>query len=104
MTLKFFNENYNLEDYEVLSCYIKDNKLNLCVNVVAYLELIANGYRPELEVNHIITFIFDLVHDDYEFKKPIKAKNSFKDGILYLDINESELRIENNSIEIIKNL
>ena len=104
MTLKFFNENYNLEDYEVISCSIKNEKLNLCVNVIAYLELIANGYRPELEVKHIITFIFDIEHDDYEFIKPIKVKNRYENDVLYLNINGNDIKIEKNNIEVIKNL
>ncbi len=104
MTLKFFCDNYDLKDYEIKACEIKDGKLTLDVNVIAYLELIANGYRPELEVSHEINFIFEIDHEDYKFKKPVFESEVYKDGILYLNISGKELKIEKDYINVVQKI
>ena len=68
MTLDFFYNNYKLSDMEIKKIFIKDNKLHLCFTQVAYLELIANGYRPEMDVEYNNEFIFDINHSDIAYK------------------------------------
>lgn len=68
MTLDFFLNNYDIEEFEIKSIIINDNKLYLKVVEHIYLELIANGYRPEMDLDKIITFIFNVNADNMEFK------------------------------------
>ena len=102
MTLEFFSKNYNLSDYEIIKCEIKNNKLIIDVKVVAYLELIANGYRPEMNVNHEIQFSFNLNHDDYKFNNPIITNQEYKNGILFITINDNIIKISDNCINILQ--
>ena len=48
MTLDFFVSNYNIDDFDINKIYIKNNRLYLKAIYNVYLELIANGYRPEM--------------------------------------------------------
>ena len=71
MTLKFFYENYKLNDLDISSVYVRNNKLYISLNMQIYLELIANGYRPELDVESSKVFIFNIDHQDVIIKKTI---------------------------------
>ena len=51
MTLDFFYNNYNFDDIDINKIYIKDNKLYIFGIYNVYLELIANGYRPEMNMD-----------------------------------------------------
>ena len=102
MTLDFFYNNYDLKNLEIKSIEIKDNKLIVNTNVTAYLELIANGYRPELDVNHEIEFIFDYEENDKKYNSHIVNEVSFKDNFLYLNVDGDNLKITNNNVEVKK--
>ena len=90
MTLEFFYTNYDIKDIEIKKLYIKDNQLYLVGKYNVYLELIANGYRPEMNMDLDKTFIFNVNHPDHKFKvnnvKLINDKNNF-----YMEINEEKL-------------
>ena len=98
MTLDFFYNNYDLKNLEIKSAEIKNNKLIINVIVVAYLELIANGYRPELDVNHEIEFTFDYNGLDKIYKNPIISNVEFKNNALNLMINNESLAISSNNV------
>ena len=71
MTLDFFVNNYDINDFKIKKADIKDNKLYLDINYDIYLELIANGYRPEMDMNVDKTFIFNVKNlINHKFKKP----------------------------------
>ncbi len=91
MTLDFFLKNYSLDDLEVKKMFIKDNKLNLVVKYNVYLELIANGYRPEMNMDVEKTFIFNTKHDNHTFKTKKLSIVSFNDDILKIKIDNQEL-------------
>ena len=104
MTLKFFNDNYDLNDYEIKSIKIEDNKLYLDINVVAYLELIANGYRPEMMVDHEIIFIFNIEYKNTIFNEPYTVNKKYENNILYLNINGNNFNIINDNVEVVQKL
>jgi len=103
VTLDFFYDNYDLKNSEIKSALIKDNKLIINVNVVAHLELIANGYRPELDVNHEIEFTFDYVGNDKIYKNPVVEDVKFNDSKLNITLNGDSIVISNNYVNVKQN-
>lgn len=98
MTLEFFYNNYDLKNLDINSIEIKDKKLIINVNVIAHLELVANGYRPELEVNHEIEFIFDIDKENKKFNKKIIDDISYSNGVLNILIGSEKLEITNDLV------
>lgn len=97
MNLKFFYDNYKLDDIEVNNIHIKDNKLYLNIISNAHLELIANGYRPEMDVDYKNTFIFDINHPNKKYKNLLEIKY---DNKLIFNIDNEILYIDNDKIEV----
>ena len=97
MNLKFFYDNYKLDDIEVSNIHIKNNKLYLNIISNAHLELIANGYRPEMDVDYKNTFIFDINHPNKKYKNLLEIKY---DNKLIFNIDNEILYIDNDKIEV----
>ena len=97
MTLEFFYANYDISDIEIKKLYIKDNQLFLVGKYNVYLELIANGYRPEMNMDLDKTFIFNVNHPDHKFKinnvKLIKDNNNF-----YILIDNDRIQLESEVV------
>ena len=93
MTLDFFMNNYNLLDFKINKAKLIDYKLYLDINYDVYLELIANGYRPEMNMDLDKTFIFNVNHPDHKFKtnnvKLINENNNF-----YILIDNDRIQLE----------
>lgn len=100
MNLKFFYDNYRLDDIQVNSIYIKDNKLYLNVIQNAHLELIANGYRPEMNVDYNNTFIFSVEHHNHKYNNDAVKEIKYEDNKLAFVLNDEELVISNNEVEV----
>ena len=98
MTLEFFYKNYDLKNLDINSIVIKDKKLIINVCVIAHLELIANGYRPELDVDHNIEFIFDIDEKDMKFNKSTIDDISYQNGILNIVVDSKNLKITNDFV------
>ena len=96
MTLDFFVNNYNLSDFDIKKIYIDNNKLYVIAKYNVYLELIANGYRPEMNMDVEKTFVFDCKHDNIAFKSKTIEIKEFKDNILYIKINNVDLALTGN--------
>lgn len=103
MTLDFFYNNYTIDDLNINSIMIKDNKLIIEAYVSTHLELIANGYRPELDVSNKITFEFEVNSTNKKYIKPIIKDIKYDNEKLYLYINDDEIIITNNNIVVHKN-
>ena len=94
MTLDFFVKNYNLSDFDVKKIYVENNKLYIIADYNVYLELIANGYRPEMNMDVEKTFIFNTVDaNNHKFKAPFKLNIIEFDKILTININDIILKI-----------
>ena len=95
MTLDFFVNNYDINDFKIKKADIKDNKLYLDINYDIYLELIANGYRPEMDMNVNKTFIFNVKNlSNHKFKKPYNISNiEYNNFVLSFIINDIKLEI-----------
>lgn len=101
MTLDFFFSSYDLNELEYNNIYIKDNKLYLDVNLPAHLDLIANGYRPMLDLKVNKAFIFNVNYNDYIFNKPYYVKLIEKlDDSYKLEISGIIINISNQMIDI----
>ena len=103
MTLDFFVSNYNIDDFDIKKIYIKNNKLYLKAIYNVYLELIANGYRPELEVDHDIVFTFNYEGLNKVYKNPKINEFSYNDNALTIVINEDKLIIKDNIVIVKQN-
>ena len=99
MTLDFFYKNYDLKALEVKSVEIKSNKLLIDVFVSAHLDLVANGYRPELDVMHEILFTFNLNKENKKYNNPVIKDVSY-DGNLYINVNGDSLIITENEVTV----
>jgi len=95
MTLKFFIENYDFNDFEIDNVVIKDNNLKLYAKINAHLELIANGYRPEFDVIQNSLFIFKTNHKNHKFRSP------FNVSIIEYNNTEAILKINDEIIKIL---
>ena len=93
MTLEFFYTNYDISDIEIKKLYVKNNQLFLVGKYNVYLELIANGYRPEMNMDLDKTFIFNVNHPDHKFKtnnvKLINENNNF-----YILIDNDRIQLD----------
>lgn len=100
MTLDFFVNNYNLLDFKINKANIKNNKLFLNVNYDVYLELIANGYRPEMDMEINKEFIFNVSNiNNHNFKKPFNISNViYENNELYFKLNDIYLEINGEII------
>ena len=97
MTLDFFIENYKIDDFVVNKIYVKNNKLYLDVTMPIHLDLIANGYRPELDMMQEKTFVFYVDSLDMEYDKNSNI-------IFNLDnifINKDKLKITLSKVDIL---
>ncbi|MCR4897912.1 MAG: hypothetical protein K5892_01675 [Acholeplasmatales bacterium] len=93
MTCKFFFENYDLNDLDINSIYIKDNKLYLDVRMEGTIPLIANGYRPEMDIDERRTFIFNVNHNDKKYSNNISM--IYKDNLIFFIDGEEIITFEN---------
>lgn len=100
MTLDFFVSNYNIDDFDIKKIYIKNNKLYLKAIYNVYLELIANGYRPEMNMDIEKTFVFECDYEDKVFKSKNIEVVENKDNKLVIKINNELLSLFGN-VEII---
>ena len=98
MTLDFFVKNYNFSDLDIKKAYIKANKLYIKAMYNVYLELIANGYRPEMNMDVEKTFVFGTEYNDHQFKSKIIEVLSYKDNELMIKIDNITLKIIGNVI------
>lgn len=102
MTLDFWIKTVDLEEYEIISMELNNHKLILCLLGSSHLALIANGYRPEMNVEYRKTFCFhDVSLKDYRFTKPYILEYLKKEkDIFYFKLCGVEVRIPNQNIEI----
>lgn len=100
MTLDFFMNNYNLLDFKINKANIKNNRLFLNINYDVYLELIANGYRPEMDMEINKEFIFNVSNiNNHNFKKPFNISNiKYEDNKLSFNLNDILLEINGEII------
>lgn len=103
MTLKFFYENYNINDLDIKNIKIENNKLIIDAYISTYLELIANGYRPELDISNKIKFIFNVDLKNKNYNNPKINDIKYENNVLYLYINDDEIVILDDNLEVHKN-
>ncbi|MCR5350750.1 MAG: hypothetical protein K6E20_07160 [Acholeplasmatales bacterium] len=99
MTLKFFYDNYKFEELYVNKIYILNNEFHLCVSMDVRLELIANGYRPEMDVEYDNEFIFNVNHPNKEYKND-DLIDIYYDGKLIFKLKEEDIVISNNDVKV----
>ena len=92
MSIEFFVNNYSLEDNKTVKAVIKDNQLSLYIVMNIHLELIANGYRPEmdLDITNVFTFNTKFTDKEYNDEIDIKILSYNKDSINFI-INGDEI-------------
>ena len=98
MTLDFFLEHYDVGEYVMNKLYIKNNKLYLDMTMPIQLDLIANGYRPELDMMSNCVFIFYVEHVDKKF-----TQNSIIEFHKeYVYINNEEIKITLSQVDVLE--
>ncbi len=103
MDLKFFYNAYNLKDVNIININILNKQLVLTIENQIELELIANGYRPSMEIKHVFEFHFNLKEE--VMKKNISdytvEKYEFYNEYILLVINNIEFKLL--SVIVVKN-
>ena len=103
MTLDFFIKSYNFDDFDILNIELSNYTLKVEVNLQTHLDLIANGYRPELEMVMDKTFIFKNVNvEKLSFEKPYSINIiEYDNEKLSINVCNKELVINCINVEII---
>lgn len=93
MSIDFFVNNYSLDENKTVKAIIKDNKLSLYIVMNIHLELIANGYRPEmdLDITNVFSFNTNNINKEYTDNIDIKVLSYDKDFINFI-INGYEVK------------
>lgn len=97
MTLDFFTSNYDITEFEIKKIYVLDSKLYLDLVMPIHLDLIANGYRPELDMTQEKTFIFyvDYMNKTYSKDSKVVISND------YIFIDKDKLKITLSKVDIL---
>ncbi len=98
MTLDFFLKHYDLSEYTINKVYIKNNKLYLDMTMPIHLDLIANGYRPELDMMSKCVFVFYVEH----FDKKFTPNSLIEFNKEYVYINNEEIKITLSQVDILE--
>ncbi len=88
MTLKFFYDNYKYEEMDVKKVYIENNQLHLLFSMDVKLELIANGYRPEMDVEYDNEFVFLVKHINKKYKPDDLIGIEYNNALVFKFKNE----------------
>ena len=98
MTLDFFINSYDFENFKIEKAILKDGILKIYVVINAHLDLIANGYRPELDVDYN-TIIEIKVDKDSDEINDLDSFNCYKlNDEYYLEIGKNKYKIVSNDI------
>ena len=98
MTLKFFSDNYKYEEMDINKVYIENNQFHLLFSMDVKLELIANGYRPEMNVEYDNEFVFLVNHENKKYKPSDLISIEYNDGLIFKFKNENIIIKEENII------
>lgn len=98
MTVDFFLKAYDFNEFKIEKAVLKNGLLKIYVTINAHLDLIANGYRPELDVDYDAIFGF-LVDKDNDEIDDVSSFNCLKNGNdYYLYIGKNRYRIVSDNI------
>lgn len=103
MTLDFFLKSYNFDDFEILNIELNNNSLRIEVEMLAHIDLIANGYRPELDVDMKKAFIFNDVNiKSLLFSRPYFIKIlEYTNDVLILNVCDNKLIISGKRVDVV---
>ena len=98
MTVDFFINAYDFNEFKIEKAILKDGLLKIYVTINAHLDLIANGYRPELDVDYNTIFEFK-VDKDNDSIEDISSFNCYLDEKnYYIEIGKNKYKIISNEI------
>lgn len=103
MDLKIFKSFYDLEEIGIEKLYSKNNNLYMILNLNVYIELMANGYRPEIDMDMRHLFIFKNYKEDIQLENVNVSNYRLEDNKLIFNANDKEIIIASNEIELIEN-
>ncbi len=102
MTLDFFINSYNFDEFNIEKAVLNNGVLKIYVTINAHLELIANGYRPELDVDYDTSFSFK-VDKDNEVIDDLSSFDCYKkDNFYYIEIGKYSYKLISNDILVEK--
>lgn len=102
MTIDFFLNHYSFNDFVINKVVLKNHTLKLYVTINAHLDLIANGYRPELDVDYDTIFSFKVNRESYEFKKLDKFNCYTENEKYYISLDNNKFEIVSDEIMVEK--
>ncbi len=100
MNSLFFSESYYPDDFNIINLDFINNNLKMTAIMNTYIELIANGYRPEMNISQTKTFIFKSITGIKTITKPFIINKIYYDTKLHLVINNNDFIVNDDSIDI----
>ncbi len=89
MDLFFFYKMYDLKEIDIEKAYFMNDKLYLEVCMPVEIELIANGYRPEINIQERYVLILSSTSTNEFIITDIKIKEyQYVNGRIHLKIND----------------
>ncbi len=99
MTVDFFVKAYDFKDFKINKAILKNGLLKIYVTINAHLDLIANGYRPELDVDYDTKFILS-VDKDEDIISNLDSFNCYLDKDYYVEIGDKKYKLISRDIVI----
>ena len=103
MTIDFLISVYNFNELEIIDIKLNNNELVVDFNINAHLDLIANGYRPELDLEMSDRFTFEIEKVNYKINKPYDFK-IIKEDNYYILLNGNKIKLLSNEVKVEQNL
>lgn len=103
MDLKTFKSFYNLEEIGIEKLYTENNDLYMILDLNVYIELMANGCRPVIDMDMRHLFIFKGFKGDIKLENVSVSNYRMEDSKLKFNANNIEIAIDSNEIEVIEN-
>lgn len=99
MTVDFFIKAYDFNNFEIKKAVLNNYELTIYVTTVAHLDLIANGYRPELDVNYDTAFTFKVTKEN-DIISNLENFKCIYDNKYFLVIGNKKYELASNDIKV----
>lgn len=99
MTVDFFVKSYDFSEFKIKNTILKNGLLEVYVTINAHLDLIANGYRPSLDVDYDTVFVFNVAESE-DIITNFDNFNCYFDGDYFVQIGNKKYKLISNDIGV----
>lgn len=99
MTVDFFVKSYDFSEFKIKNAILENGLLEVYVTINAHLDLIANGYRPSLDLDYDTVFVFS-VSESEDVISNFDKFNCYLDGDYYVEIGDKKYKLISKDIVV----